>query len=88
MNQDAFSYSYIKPNVENYMDSDPRPSNSYERLSFYSSHLPLHKRALLFLGMDRLAGTGMRLAVYSDDMPVSSNIDDDTSIVVYDDSIV
>ncbi|XP_064383927.1 copper-transporting ATPase 1-like isoform X2 [Halichondria panicea] len=79
---------YIKPNVENYMDSDPRPSNSYERLSFYSSHLPLHKRALLFLGMDRLAGTGMRLAVYSDDMPVSSNIDDDTSIVVYDDSIV
>ncbi len=74
------------------MDSDPRPSNSehsttipkrevwYKLLS--SSHLPHYKRALLFLGMDRLAGTGMRLDVYSDDMPVSPNVDD-TSLVFY-----
>ena len=82
----------MKPNLENYTDIDPCPSNSEQsvlvpknKLSyklFSSSHLPLHKRALLFLGLDRLAGTGMKLAVHNDFMAVSPNIDD-TSNVVY-----
>ena len=84
----CFLYSYMKPNLENYTDIDPCPSNSEQSVLvpkhklFSSSHLPLHKRALLFLGLDRLAGTGMKLAVHNDFMAVSPNIDD-TSNVVY-----
>ena len=71
--------SYMKPNLDDPCDtpqdhlplqsmSSPKRKVSYK--PFSSSHLPLHKRALLCLGLDRLAGTGMRLPVNSDVEPI------------------
>ena len=44
------------------MSSKPgRQEVTFRGLS--SSHLPLHRRALLWIGLDRLAGSGRRLPV-------------------------
>ncbi len=68
--------SYMRPNLDGACDmpQDYVPLQSISgpkrNKSFTSSHLPLHKQALLCLGLDRLAGTGMRLPVNSDVEPI------------------
>ncbi len=46
------------------------PEREFSYREFSSFNLPLYKRALLCVGMDRLAGTGMRLPVNSEVEPI------------------
>ncbi len=53
------------------------PQGEYSFESFSSSHLPFYKRFLLCMGLDRLAGTGMRLSVdTNDDIPLLTEYND------------
>lgn len=61
----------MRPKLDSGLPRDHMPMHklgSQNEYSFQSSsHLPFYKQILLCMGLDRLAGTGMRLSVNSND---------------------